>query len=162
MATGITSSTSTAFTPAQWQAKEAEYRAETARNKALEARTVDIVNPGEEQTSATTAQEPAQRPWFLQRAEMATPRRSVFLGLETPGDKPLELRVTYWGSDGGRVFDILVDGKKLLRRNWRTGIRGSSSTSLSPARRLTQGQGEDYRSFPGPPRQHGRRRCSAG
>ena len=33
--------------------------------------------------------------------------------LKTQGDKPLELRVTYWGSDGGRVFDILVDGKKI-------------------------------------------------
>ena len=28
-------------------------------------------------------------------------------------DQPQELRVTYWGSDGGRVFDILVDGEKL-------------------------------------------------
>ncbi len=37
------------FTPEQWQAKEAEYRAELAKQKEFEARTVDSVNIGEEQ-----------------------------------------------------------------------------------------------------------------
>ena len=37
------------FTPAQWQAREAEYAAELARRKELESRTVDQVIPGEEQ-----------------------------------------------------------------------------------------------------------------
>ena len=35
--------------------------------------------------------------------------------LQVLPDQPQELWVTYWGSDGGgRVFDILVDGEKLI------------------------------------------------
>jgi hypothetical protein len=103
------------FTPAQWQVKEAEYRAEMERKKALEGRTIDCVNPGEEQN---------ERDHHLQSQQSG---HGIFNGknwrdahegwfswdLKAAGNKPLELRVTYWGSDGGRTFDILVDGKKI-------------------------------------------------
>src|SRR5262249_24909106 len=37
------------FTPEQWQARQEDYRTELARQKEIEARTVDYVNAGEEQ-----------------------------------------------------------------------------------------------------------------
>ena len=105
------------FTPAQWQAKEAEYAAELARRKELESRTVDRVNPGEEQNERdhklegekTEAGDFGNRKW--RHADDGGLFRYVVKVLP---DQPQELSVTYWGSDAGRrVFDILVDGKKL-------------------------------------------------
>jgi hypothetical protein len=35
--------------------------------------------------------------------------------MKVQGDQPVQLVCTYWGSDaGGRVFDILVDGERLV------------------------------------------------
>ena len=103
------------FTPAQWQTKEEEYAAELARQKELDARTVDSVNPGEEQN---------ERDHKLQGERTAPATSAAANGVTPPGgwfswelkvlpDQAQELRVTYWGSDGGRVFDVLVDGEKL-------------------------------------------------
>ena len=105
------------FTPVQWQAKQAEYAAELAKRKALEARTVDRVNPGEEQNERdhklqgerTNAggfgdqkYRHAGNGWFSWELKIL------------PETTAQELCVTYWGSDaGGRDFDILVDGEKL-------------------------------------------------
>ena len=103
------------LTPAEWQVKESEYRVEMERQRALEGRTVDCVNPGVEEN---------ERDHHLQSQQSG---HGIFNGrnwrdahngwfswdLKAPGDKPLELRVTYWGSDGGRIFDIMVDGKKI-------------------------------------------------
>ncbi len=106
-----------AFTPAQWQTKEAEYQAALARQKALEARTVDAVNPGEEQNERdhklkgdkTASGDFGGRKW-----RHATDGGWFSWEIKVLPDIPQELRVTYWGSDGGnRVFDILLDGAKL-------------------------------------------------
>ncbi|MBI4324786.1 MAG: glycoside hydrolase family 127 protein [Chloroflexi bacterium] len=106
-----------AFTPAQWQAKEAEYKIELARQKELESRTVDRVNPGEEQNERdhglkgeqTGAGDFSDRKW-----RHATDGGWFSWELKVQPEQPQELRVTYWGSDGGnRVFDILIDGAKL-------------------------------------------------
>ena len=106
-----------AFTPAQWQAKEAEYKIELARQKELESRTVDRVNPGQEQNERdhnvqgeqTGAGDFSGRKW-----RHATDGGWFSWKLKVLPEPPQELRVTYWGSDGGnRVFDILIDGAKL-------------------------------------------------
>ena len=105
------------FTRAQWQAKETDYAAELVRRKELESRTVDLVNPGEEQnerdhkleTEKSEAGVFGNRGW--RHADDGGWFRYVVKVLP---DRPQELSVTYWGSDAGRrVFDILVDGKKL-------------------------------------------------
>jgi hypothetical protein len=106
-----------AFTPAQWQAKEKEYQAQQAREKTLEARTVDVVHPGQEQNERdhklkgrnTSSGEFGGRHW-----RHATDGGFFSWELKVLPDAPQELWVTYWGSDGGnRVFDISVDGVKL-------------------------------------------------
>jgi DUF1680 family protein len=106
-----------ALTPTQWQAKEEEYKAEQARQKELEAKTVDVVNPGEEQNERdhklkgdnTAAGEFGGRKW-----RHATDGGWFSWEIKVLADRQQELLVTYWGSDGGnRVFDILIDDTKL-------------------------------------------------
>jgi hypothetical protein len=105
-----------AFTPEVWGVKEKQYAAEMAARKAMEARLVDRVNPGEDQNerdhqlagerhlvgeSGGQKCRQAKDGWF-----------SWHLAVK-PG-KPHELRVTYWGSDAsGHDFDVLVDGEKI-------------------------------------------------
>jgi hypothetical protein len=105
------------FTPEQWKTKEDEYLAELARQKELEARTIDRVNPGEEQNERehrlagdkTSAGDFGGRKW-----RHATDGGWFAFELKVLPDTAQELCVTYWGSDaGGREFDILVDGDKL-------------------------------------------------
>jgi uncharacterized protein len=106
-----------AYTPDQWRGREAEYRAAKARERALNARTVDAVQPGNqgserahdfrgERTGAGELDGHHWRHaldggWFSYQVKVL------------PGE-PQELCMTYWGSDsGGRVFDVLVNGRKL-------------------------------------------------
>jgi hypothetical protein len=106
-----------AFTPAQWEAKQTEYKAEMERQKALDARTVDHVTPGGEQNERdhkfrgerTAAGDFNDRKW-----RHASDGGWFSWEVKVQPDVPQELWVTYWGSDGGnRVFDVLVDDQKL-------------------------------------------------
>ena len=103
------------FTPSQWEVKKAEYAAELARGKELDNRTIDRVNPGEEQNERdhklegekSGAGDFGNRKW--RHAEDGGFFRYV---LKVLPHQPQELSVTYWGSERGRrTFDILVDGR---------------------------------------------------
>jgi hypothetical protein len=105
------------ITPTQWQVKEEAYKAELAREKELEARTVDAVKPGFEQNERdhrmrgdkTGAGEFGGRKW-----RHATEGGWFSWELKVQPDQPQQLQVTYWGGDGGsRVFDVLIDNTKL-------------------------------------------------
>lgn len=105
------------FTPEEWSRKEAEYLAELARTKDLEARTVDFFQPGEMQPERdhnfqgekTETGAHNDRKW-----RHATDGGWFSFTLKTLAGAPQKLYLTYWGSDrGGRVFDILVDGRKI-------------------------------------------------
>ncbi len=105
------------FTPGQWQAKEEQYKAELARQKELEARTVDAVNPGEEQNErdhALKGERTSSGDFGGRKYRHATDGGWFSWEVKVLPGRPQELRVTYWGSDGGnRVFDIFVDDTKL-------------------------------------------------
>jgi len=110
------------FTPEQWQAKEQDYWAGLAKQKELEARTVDFVNVGEEQN---------ERDHNLQGAEMDTRdfNDRVFRFANTNGwfswelkvlpDQSQELGVYYGGGGRGNrngnppTMDIYVDDTKI-------------------------------------------------
>lgn len=105
------------FTEDQWQQTEAEYRAEEARQKDLEARTIDFMRIGEMQP---------ERDHNL-KAEKTDVRDSDGRGFRTPlagGWFEFEMKVnpseandlvmTYWGNPRYRPeFDVLVDGQKI-------------------------------------------------
>jgi DUF1680 family protein len=124
------------LTPAQWKAREEEYRAEAARQKELDARTVDCVVPGHEQNERdhglkgeqTAAGEFGGRQW-----RHATDGGWFSWEVKVLADKPQELRVTYWGSDGGnRLFDVLIDGQELATQRLKNNKPGRFYDEVYP------------------------------
>ena len=104
------------FTPEQWQGREKEFAAEVEQRRQKEARTVDSVNPGEEQNERDHNQhgEKSSSGDFGDHFYRDAAEGGWFSwDLKTLPDQPQELVLTYWGSDRGRQFDILVDGEKL-------------------------------------------------
>ena len=105
------------LTDDQWKVKQEAFKAEQARLARLEARIVDSVEPRNDASEKAHAQKGEKtgtgefngRPW------RHAPDGGWFSWeMKIPADKPAELLVTYWGSDGGgREFDVLVDGTKL-------------------------------------------------
>jgi DUF1680 family protein len=105
------------FTNAQWNAKEEAYQAAALREKESEARTVDRVNPGEEQDERNHRQQGEQTStgdFGDRKYRHATDGGWFSWEMKVLRDEPQLLSVTYWGSDrGNRVFDIVIDGEKL-------------------------------------------------
>jgi DUF1680 family protein len=105
------------FSSAEWAAREAAVRAEREREAALAARTVDELRIGEQQSEhdhqlqgeRTSTGEAQGRKW----------RHAIDGGwfsfvLKVPPAQASELQLTYWGGENdNRVFDILVDGRKI-------------------------------------------------
>ncbi len=105
------------FSPSAWQARQAQYRAEEAQLKALEARTVDFFQPGEMQperdhnlqSEKSGAGEALGRKW-----RDASDGGWFAFDLQVLGDAPQDLVLTYWGGEvGNRAFDVLIDGQKI-------------------------------------------------
>ena len=146
------------FSKAQWQAKETEFTAEVVRRKELESRTVDLVNPGEEQNERDHKLEAEKsdtgvfgnRGW--RHADDGGFFRYVVKVLPA---QPQELRVTYWGSDAGRrVFDILIDGKKLATETLENNRPDSFYDQSYPlTEELTRGKNQVSVTFQAHPRQ---------
>jgi DUF1680 family protein len=112
------------LTPEQWQARQKEQGAEQARQKEIEARSVDVVRPGDRRNERehrlkgekTAAGEFGGRNW-----RHATDGGWFSYEVKVLAAQPNALVVTYWGSDGGnRVFDVLVDGTKVATQKLQT------------------------------------------
>ncbi len=105
------------LTPEQWQTKAAEHQAALALAKALDARTVDRVVPGD-QANESAHQMKGERTesgdFGDRKYRDASDGGWFSWTLKVLPGQQQGLHVTYWGSDSGnRVFDILVDGAKL-------------------------------------------------
>jgi len=102
------------FTREQWEERQTAYRAEQERLRRLEARTLDFVQPGEMQPERDHDFEGvnSRHGSHLDRKWRDAADGGWFaFTMKVSPDKPMELVVTYWGSDAGpRTFDILVDG----------------------------------------------------
>lgn len=105
------------FTPAQWTAREAEYKAEAARVRDLEARTIDFFQPGEMQPERDhdfTGEKTETGIFSDRKWRHARDGGWFSVTMKTAPEKAQQLQVTYWGSDAGnREFDILIDGEKI-------------------------------------------------
>jgi DUF1680 family protein len=110
------------LSPDQWQAKGAEYAAEQARRKDLEGRTVDVVIPGEDQNERDHQLEGEKTATggFEDRRWRHADGGWFRYVVKVRPDQSQQLSVTYWGSDAGsRVFEILVDGKRIATETLR-------------------------------------------
>gem|GEM_PF-236136 len=131
------------FTEEDWNRKRAEYEAQQRRIKALEARTIDSVVPemqperdhnyrGDKSSSGMHA----GRHW-----RHAYPDGWFSYDLKVAGDKPVDLMITYWGSDWGRKFDVLVDGQKIATQLLNNNKPGEFFDTVHPLpEELTKGK----------------------
>ncbi len=105
------------FTPDGWTARQAEYKAALDRQRELDARTVDVVHPGEaqdERDHGLQGERTGAGDFGDRKYRHATDGGWFAWDVKVRSGAPQELVVTYWGSDGGdRVFDLLVDGAPL-------------------------------------------------
>jgi Uncharacterized protein conserved in bacteria len=123
------------FTTEQWQSAEASYRDEIARQKAIEARTVDAVICGEEQDErdhALKGEGMSVRTINEIAIRSAATNGWFSWDFKVVSGQPLQLSVTYSGVAGGgrgpapTAFDILVDGTKLASEQMPSRISGQA------------------------------------
>jgi len=109
------------YTAEQWDKRQADLAAERAaaeaRRKELEARTVDAVRAGEEQSEKghkLQGQRDSAGTFQGRKWRHALDGGWFSYEVKALPDQLVSLVCTYWGSDGGvRTFDILVDGEKI-------------------------------------------------
>ncbi len=102
---------------AEWEQRKVRREAEEKARRELEARLVDEVRIGEPQPETDHAMkgERSETGEHLgKRWRHATGGGWFSYRMKVLPDRPVALSCTYWGSDGGRVFDVLVDGEKVL------------------------------------------------
>jgi hypothetical protein len=104
------------YTPEEWRRQQADMAAAELKRKAEEARVIDRVAPGESQSERDHefAGENSASGDFNGRKWRHSDRGGWFsYRLKGAPAESLELRLTYWGGDDNRVFDILMDGRKI-------------------------------------------------
>jgi hypothetical protein len=103
-------------TESDWEAQQRRLAEEERLERAIDARTVDRVRVGEQQPEtdhnlrferSSSGMGPEGRRW-----RHAEGWFSYDLALP-PSGTPAALRALYWGPDGGRTFDIQVDGRTI-------------------------------------------------
>ncbi len=109
------------FTPAEWDAKEAEYRAEETRLKDLEARTVDAITLAQmqpERDHRLTESRTDVREQNDRATRQPLTNGWMEFDMKVDGGVPNDLVLTLWGNDRSRPeFAILVDGKEIAADN---------------------------------------------
>jgi len=105
------------FTPEQWQTRQEDYRKELARQKELEARTVDLVNAGEEQNERDhnmKGENSDVRDFNDRKFRFANTNGWFSWELKVLPIQPQELSIgMFGGGRGGSAYDIFVDDTKL-------------------------------------------------
>jgi hypothetical protein len=128
----------------EWLSREAKYKSEVARERELEAITVDVTQPGEMQPErdhnmqgeSTIFGEHQGRKW-----RHATNGWFSF-DMKVLPDKPVALVCSYWGGETGpRTFEILVDGVQVATQSLQNDKPGSFFDVTYPVpAELTQGK----------------------
>ena len=103
------------FSPTDWQKREAEREAAAAKDREEQARIVDALQPGEQQSEVDHAltSDHSRTGDAFDRKWRDAPNGWFEFQLKVLPGVPQVLRATYRGDDAGREFDILVDGKLL-------------------------------------------------
>jgi DUF1680 family protein len=98
-----------------WQAEQVAYAADQARLKDLARRSVDIMNLGEMQPERDHGLTAKNSFAVTYRGRHGRDARTFgffeYKAKVRPG--PLILQATYWGDERDKLFDILIDGKKI-------------------------------------------------
>jgi uncharacterized protein len=104
------------FTPAQWQTKQEDYQKELARQKELEARTVDYVNAGEEQNERDhnfKGEHTDTREFNDRHFRFAETNGWFAWELKVSPSQAQELSVAFGGGRGPSALEVFVDDTRL-------------------------------------------------
>ncbi len=101
------------FTPEEWKPKQQDLAAAEAARRAFEARIVDDVKPGEQQSEVNHAFKGERSNSGGSSPKWRDARDGWFeYTVKVLPESPMELLLTFWGSDGGeREFDLLAGGR---------------------------------------------------
>jgi uncharacterized protein len=108
------------FTKESWDKKQEEYKDEQARKAAVEARTVDFVQPGEMQPERDhNFKGERTTPGEFQDRKNREARNGWFsFDMKVQPDQPNILHVEYWGGfPGSKTFNILVNEEVIGTEN---------------------------------------------
>jgi DUF1680 family protein len=108
------------FSEEGWQSRQAEYRAEVERKKALEAATIDFIQPGEMQPERDHEfqGEKTNPDRFKDRPSREARDGWFSYRIKVNPDLPCALVVEYWGGfPGKKTFDILINGRVIASEN---------------------------------------------
>ncbi len=142
------------FTPEQWQGREKEYAAEMEKKREIEARTVDSVNPGEEQNERDHNQKGENTTTFEfnDRSMRAANTNGWFSwDFKVLPDQPQELEVTFGGGGRGAArMDVYVDGEKVATEDL-AGRRGPRERTYPLTAQQLNGKSKITVRFQAPP-----------
>lgn len=111
--------------PAQWQQKQQELTLKAQQETQLAALTLDLVLPGEQQPEADHFFKASQSEAGLNGSRHWRHAHDWFsYQMHAKGETEPRLRLTYFGLDAGREFEILIDDK-LLTTVKLTGEKGA-------------------------------------
>jgi hypothetical protein len=133
------------FTEEGWDKRQKEYEAEKERVALLEKRTIDHFRVGEMQPERDHQLQASERSYVddaLGRKGREA-RTGNYFSFRMKADPSVQcsLVCTYIGDDKDRVFDLLVNGEKLARVEWKGGKTGTFYDISYPLpMRLTQGK----------------------
>jgi hypothetical protein len=121
------------FSPEEWKTKQLEFQKQLAAQQALDARTVDSVEAGEEQNERdhnnrgeqTDTREFNDRVWRL-----ANTNGWFSWDMKVLPDQSQELRVEMGGARAGSSLELLVDGARLAAQNPESSGAGGPVTNL--------------------------------
>jgi uncharacterized protein len=101
--------------PAKYAAERQRVEAEERARLALEAATIDHVVPGNQQSEVDHGFKGERTGNGHHRDRSWRDARGGWFSyeLKAPRGEAAELLVTYWGSDRGRRFDVVIDDKKI-------------------------------------------------
>lgn len=133
------------YTPAEWADREAEIRAAEAARAALEAATIDRVEPGFQQSEVEHkfASEKSETGDYRSRKwRDAIPGGWFSYRLAVSPDKPVALVTEHWSGDRGRSHELWIDGH-LIQASLRPGRRDAffeAAYAIPPE--ITRGKSE--------------------
>ena len=146
------------YTPEQWALKQEEFKKQLAEQQAIEARTVDLVQAGEEQNERdhnfrgerTDVREFNDRYWRL------TETNGWFAwDLKVVPDRAQELKVEMAGNRGGNSLVLLVDDQKIPEASSTGGDRGPRTNSYALSPDLLRGKDKVTVKFQAPENRRG-------
>jgi hypothetical protein len=108
------------FTQATWDQRQTDYQKELARKAAVEARTIDFVQPGEMQPERDhNFKGEKTTPGEFQDRKNRESRSGWFsFDMKVTPDAPVVLLVEYWGGfPGNKTFNILVNDQVIGTEN---------------------------------------------